>query len=167
MAGMFDLTTLVPSSSPAQPKVYSADEKASLLEDYELVPQHMWGKLPKGEHIRYENEGAFKRGAYISHHWKAADSDDRFIQLVVNRYKKADRATNPSWSIKLDSITAIWRKKTFGEQCQAAAPTPRPARPNEDMRILVNEVRILREKVLTLENNQKKLVALIKKHMTK
>lgn len=160
MAGMFDLTSLVPPEKlEAEPSTFSEEEKASLLGDYEQVPPHMWEKLPKGTHIRYENEGVFKRGAYIAYIGSSRKTGNKFIQLVVSIARKPNPATNPSWGVSLDKITAIWRKKTFGEQCKEENNSQLVA----DMKIMVNEVRILREKVLTLESNQRKLVALLKK----
>jgi len=174
---MFDLTSLVPKDSTPK-KTYTEEEKKSLLEGYEPIPQELWSKIPAKTHIRYESSTAgFKRGAFVSHHWTSAKDGKRYIQLIFDQFKRADRGNNPSWSIGLDTTLAIWKKKSFdnqvaranyGEQGFSSPPQhqPPPAAQIQlakDIRVMANEFKLLRARVAKLEANERGLIRVVEK----
>ena len=111
-------------------------------------------------HVRYETvEGAFRRGGFVSHHW--SKDGNQFTQLVFDKFKRADDGTNPSWAINHVKTSRIWKKIGFDRQLDMH--TFNSDQFAGDVRTMAIEMKKMQQRIFQLEENQKKLVKIIKK----
>jgi len=86
------------------PRIYTDNEKKTMLEGYVLLKKHEYKNLKRGDHIRYENDkGEFKRGGFIDMKF---ENKIRLVRLLNSQINE----TNMQWIINLSTIKNIWRK---------------------------------------------------------
>lgn len=167
-SNIFDLTQLGSTSitDDANNEVKVADggavklvDKESLLSDFKLVDPAEWDKLQYRQMIRYEKtNGEFKKGGFVT-------GTVQTLDLAGNPTLKIDLISSfkPNaikWSIYKNNVAKIWAKVN---ENAPAMPSIDITALQEDISFLKKIVEQLQVKQQNLENENTRLVKLVKK----
>lgn len=164
----FDLTTMISKDVKTTPEPYSYSagnesfsdtQMSELLKNYEEVPKDKWGDLPINVHVRYtKTDGTFKRGGYVVNYYVSNKDDSKGAKML--RLKSNLTSKAKEWTINLSGIETLYQNKLF----KSAAPVDTAIGGiKQTTDGLQNQVEQLVIEVSRLSNEQKRIIALIKK----
>lgn len=169
MSNPFDLTTMIGKEvkTSAEPYVYSAGNESysdtqisDLLKNYEEVPKAAWGALAGSVHVRYtKNDGTFKRGGYVVNQYVSNKEETKGSQML--RLKSNLTSSAKEWTINLGGIDTLYQNKLFKQKTAGTDTAIGGIKQTTDG--LQNQVEQLSIEVSRLSNEQKRIIALIKK----
>jgi hypothetical protein len=164
----FDLTTMISKDvkMSAEPFVYHAgDESLSdsqisdLLKNYDEVNKANWGELPANIHVRYtKKDGSFKRGGYVVNQYISNKEETKGAKML--RLKSNMTSNAKEWTINLEGIAKLYQNKLFKAKI---SPDTAIGGIKQTTDGLQNQVEQLSIEVSRLSNEQKRIIALIKK----
>jgi hypothetical protein len=164
----FDLTTMIskevktsnePYSYKPGSESYSDTQISDLLKNYEEVPKETWGTLPISVHVRYtKNDGTFKRGGYVVNQYVSNKNETKGSKML--RLKSNLTASSKEWTINLDGIDTLYQNKLFKSKTSSDDGIGCIKKTTDGLQ---NQVEQLSIEVSRLANEQKRIIALIKK----
>jgi hypothetical protein len=171
MSNPFDLTTMISKEvkTLAEPHVYkgvnesfSDTQISDMLKNYEEVPKSDWGKLTPNIHVRYtKTDGAFKRGGYVVNQYVSNKEETKGTQML--RLKSNLTPGAKEWTLNLSGIETLHKNKLFKPKATPTSATEVIGGIKQTTDGLQNQVEQLSIEVSRLSNEQKRIIALIKK----
>lgn len=174
---IFDLSKLAPIELDHEIQIASniitIDEQTKLLNGFVEIPFDDWGKLRHNDFIRYlRKDGTFRKGGYFKNAWVGTygkNKDKNCIQLSSG---SSFKSTN--WSICIDDIDKIWKKENEGgsqynndngngEKIINTEILNTIKSHEETIQYLSKSVEQLKIDLLKMNNEQKRIINLIKK----
>lgn len=164
---IFDLSALAGIQNEEEIKkdstIITPDDQEKLLKDYTEIKKEEWSEIPTNTHIRYlRKDGAFRRGGFVKNSWiglHGASKDKKCLQLTSNMSYKSSK-----WTVCLDDLEKIWQKKQAEQKNIISNEIQNTIKSNaETNEYLVRSVEQLKIDVAHLNNEQKRIINLIKK----
>lgn len=161
----FDLTRLLGDSKPSKPynpstkASYSDSQIAKLLEGYREVPKEDRRTMTEGIHIRYrKKDGSFKRGGFVVRNYVSNKEESKGASML--RLKSSTYPDAKEWSVNLDNVQDLWETTKFNPRPSMETVTGGIKQTTDSLK---NRVEQLSIEVSHLANEQKRIIALIKK----
>lgn len=171
---IFDLTKLahieVQQQLEQSSKQISLDEKNKLLRNYEELSNEQWDNLKYGDYIRYlRTDGSFRRGgifknAFVGNY--GTREGQKCIQLSSSYHDHSHK-----WTVYLNDIDKIWIRKKNRIQLEnnsgnieiSSEIQNTITSQSERIEYLTKIVDQLKIDMLKMNNEQKRIINLIKK----
>jgi hypothetical protein len=166
---IFDLTKLVPIEKEEEIKksyaIITESDREKLLDGYSEVDESEWGGIGMNAHIRYlRKDGAFRRGGYVKGHWIGTYGPKKgknCIQMINNLsgYKPAH------WNVCVDDITTIWIREDAPKNINNINNIDSSSinEQSEAIEFLTKQMEQLKIDMTRMNNEQKRIINLIKK----
>jgi hypothetical protein len=168
---IFDLTKLAPLELDHELKhastVISSDDRVNMLIGFDELKSDDWDSLQIHDFIRYlRNDGLFRKGGFFKNAWISTygkQKGKKCIQLSTSlNFKSA------TWVICLQEIDKIWKKKGSGEsnvltQRVDSELVTKVNNQQETIQYMTKALKQLRIDLLNSNNEQKRIINLIKK----
>jgi len=162
----FDLTKLLGEFKPSAPFTYQSSGGAysdsqikDLLENYKEVPGEDRGSMITGIHVRYrKNDGSFKRGGYVVRNYVSNKEGSKGAQML--RLKSSLGSNAKEWSVNLANVQDLWETTKFQPKPTVETVAGGMKQTTDGLK---NRVEQLSIEVSHLANEQKRIIALIKK----
>jgi hypothetical protein len=170
-SNIFDLTALVGIQNEQELKktvnAVSIDDQTKMLQNYNEVDRDQWDKIHPSSHVRYlRKDGLFRRGGFIKNSWVGlygTSKGKKCLQLSSSPSYKSTK-----WTICLDDIEKIWKRNpTSVTTCEKNIISPElntTIQSNkESVEYLVRSVEQLKIDISKINNEQTRIINLIKK----
>jgi hypothetical protein len=164
---IFDLTKLIPIEKEEEIKknyaVITEADREKLLTGYIEVEESDWGSIAMNSHVRYlRKDGAFRRGGYVKGHWIGTygpKQGKNCIQMINNLsgYKPT------TWNICIADIASIWIREDAPKNLYNIDSSTTTNEQSESVEFLTNQVGQLKIDMTRMNNEQKRIINLIKK----
>ena len=167
---IFDLTKLAPIEFDCEIKksasIVSKEDQKKILENYTEIPNEKWDTFKYNDYLKYLRiDGSFRKGGFFKNAWigKYGKSKDKnCIQLASSKNFKAT-----TWTICCVDIDKIWKKKSDnvnnGDDCVDSKLTEMVHANSESIQYLTKTVEQFKTDILRMNNEQKRIINLIKK----
>lgn len=102
-------TPLSPMRRPNPPTTADTRTIQKQLEGYIVVPREFWGRISRGDHIRYiRNGGKFCRGSFVKCVWER--NGKRFFQLETSIGGSESDPGYVTFPVAFEDISTVYRK---------------------------------------------------------
>lgn len=167
---IFDLTKTAPVELQheivQQSTKISVMDQNTLLKNYKELPKGKWDELKYPDHIRYlRNDGTFRKGGYFKSSFistSGKNKDEKCIQLSTSNQFNA-----PTWTICFKDINKIWinirSPLTSSLDISNSGFSDEIKKNTENIEYLTKTVSQLKIDMLKINNEQKRIINLIKK----
>jgi len=166
---IFDLTKTAPVELQHEvvhqsTKISAVDQNA-LLKSYKELPKDKWAELKYSDHIRYlRNDGTFRKGGYFKSSFISTygkNKDEKCVQLSASIQFNA-----PTWTICFKDINKIWINAVSLVSSTGTSSNDNSEerkKNTESIEYLTKSVSQLKVDMLKINNEQKRIINLIKK----
>lgn len=168
---IFDLTKLAPIELDHELQqtstIITIDEQNKLLEEYDELPCEEWGNLTLNDCVRYlRKDGSFRKGGYFKNSWIGSfgkQNGKKCMQL-----SSAPHFKSAKWTVCYNDLDKLWVKKN-NQICTSNPTAVDPELKNiinaqqETIEYMSKSVEQLKIDMLKINNEQKRIINLIKK----
>lgn len=163
---IFNLQELISSSKTSSEPYkfrgsdsYSDSQIAELLIGYEYVSKEDRGMMTPNIHVRYKKEnGDFKRGGYVVRNYISHKPDTKGHRML--RLKSSLGPGSKEWTINLENISDLWKTTKFQPKPSVESISGELQNTTDGLK---NRLEQLTIEVSRISNEQKRIIALIKK----
>jgi hypothetical protein len=178
---IFDLSKLAPIELDHEiqksSSIITIDDQVKLLVGFNELPKSDWGTLKMNDFVRYlRKDGSFRRGGYFKNAWAGTygkNNGKECIQLSSSKSFKGN-----TWSVCHDDIDKIWKnadtqiKGASVNNTSSNGQDPKNIDPEilenisknqESVEYMTKSMEQIKIDILKINNEQKRIINLIKK----